>query len=225
MFYSNSLYSNGNSDSEQKAKLLLADTDTKLDMIDLRFHRDTSAKIVDQQNVIIFLILAVTLVIGLAFVLNAQNSKRYITANVNLAYSTIEEIENEIVMNDCQPALITKGLNPNLISQLNQLIHTDKVHRDPNLSLVKMAQKLNTNRTYLSRIFNNHYSVSFNDYINELRIKEVCRLLVTSNDKNFTIDHILAYSGFSSKSPFYSAFKKFTGVTPEVYKKMNRLEN
>jgi YesN/AraC family two-component response regulator len=137
----------------------------------------------------------------------------------------MEVVENEVRLNHILIPTEPKHLNDDLLSQLNHLVHAEKVYLDPNLSLVNLAQKLDTNRTHLSQVFNEHHKVSFNDYINELRVKETCRLLMAITDKNVTIDRILSNSGFSSRTPFYNSFKKFTGVTPEEFKRMNPSQN
>ncbi|MEI6143861.1 MAG: helix-turn-helix domain-containing protein, partial [Mariniphaga sp.] len=223
--YSDSLRNREPSAKFLNDKAYLAAANTKLAIKDLRYRQVISLKTIGQQKLMIYLMLLIGLVVLLAVVSIVIFRKRLKMANLNLARRTLEVVAKEVLLDDFPLLPEPKDENDDLILQLDRLIRTEKVHLDPKLSLVNLAQKLNTNRTHLSQIINEHYNVCFHDYINELRVKEICRLLLETNDKNITIDHILTNSGFSSKSPFYSAFKKFTGVTPEVFKRMNPFQN
>ena len=72
---------------------------------------------------------------------------------------------------------------------------------------------------YLSRIINERFGASFNDFVNEYRIKEAKSALRDPGQAERTILDIMYGSGFYSKSTFNTAFKKFTGVTPSKYRK------
>ena len=167
-----------------------------------------------------YLLLLIFFLVFLGGIFVLAYTKKLARANHILAHRTMEVVAKDAILDEFPLLPEPKDTNDDLISQLDKLIRAEKVYLDPNLSLVNLSQKLNTNRTHLSHIINERYNVGFNDYINELRVKEICRLLLVTNDKNITIDHILTNSGFSSKSPFYSAFRKFTGVIPDVYKRM-----
>ena len=223
--YSDSLRNRETSAKFLNDKAYLAGANTKLAIKDLRYRQVISSKIIGHQKKMIYLMLLIGLVVLLSVVSVWLLRMRLKRANLILARRTLEVVAKEAILDDFPLLPGPKDANDDLISQLDKLIRSEKVHLDPNLSLVKLAQKLNTNRTQLSQIINEHHKVGFNDYINELRVKEICRLLLVTNDKNITIDQILSNSGFSSKSPFYSTFKKFTGVTPEVFKRMNPSQN
>lgn len=85
------------------------------------------------------------------------------------------------------------------------------------LTLVSLAKYLNTNPQQLSQVINEKESVNFNDFINKHRILYSKNLLLSRDYKKFTISAISEISGFQSKSTFYTAFKKFTGVTPKEF--------
>ena len=98
-----------------------------------------------------------------------------------------------------------------------------KAFLESNLTLNVIAEKLETNRSYISRIINTVYGMNFNDYINKLRINEACTIICNNTNPNFTIDHLFSEVGFTGKSTFYAAFKKYSGVTPAVFFKMNNM--
>ncbi len=105
--------------------------------------------------------------------------------------------------------------------QLRELMQKEKTYLQKDISLHHLATQLNTNRTYLSTHINHFHQKSFSDYINKLRIDEACRLLMYSNPQNFTIDGIADMCGFNSKSAFYGAFKKETGMSPSTFQKIH----
>ena len=186
--------------------------------------------VICQQKIMIYLMLLIGLIILLAVLFVSINRKRLKRANLNLASRTMEVMANENLINVIPSSSAPKPVTDNLVVQLDQLLQSKKVYLDPELTLAVLAEKLNTNTTFLSRIFNEQHNIGFNDYTNELRVKELrvketCRLLIATNDKNTTIDHILSKLGFSSRSAFFNAFKKFTGVTPDVFKRMNPYQN
>lgn len=96
-----------------------------------------------------------------------------------------------------------------------------KIYRDPNLGLDSMAKKLNISGNYLSQLVNKLSGYNFTDYVNRYRIKDAKFKLRNPNFINYTIIAIALESGFNSKSTFYSAFKKLTGISPKEYRKIS----
>jgi AraC-like DNA-binding protein len=109
------------------------------------------------------------------------------------------------------------GLYDQLALQLEVMMVNEKPFLNKTLTLNDLAAMLHTNQTYLSNLFNQNYKINFHDYINQRRIQEACRLISMAENKNISIDHLSDYSGFNSKSTFYTAFKKFTGLSPVVF--------
>ncbi len=70
--------------------------------------------------------------------------------------------------------------------------------------------------SYFSRTFKRIMNKTFTTFINELRIDNARRLLLTTN---MSITEIAQESGFSTASHFISGFKRKTGHTPLEYRK------
>ena len=90
-----------------------------------------------------------------------------------------------------------------------------------NLTLVKLAEDLDTNRDYLSKFINEEKGKNFSQYLNELRINYI--LLELKNDKKlrkYTISAIASEVGFSNSETFSNAFKRTTGTLPSFYIKL-----
>lgn len=98
------------------------------------------------------------------------------------------------------------------------LLDTEKIYKNPDISLSSIALQLDISATYLSQLINKISGVNFSDFINEYRVKESQRLLTHPNYTGYAILSIGLESGFNSKSTFYAAFKKHTGVTPSIYR-------
>ena len=205
--------------------LIIIDTNHELAIKSLKYRQSMVSKLAIQKKTTNFLMLVIGLIVALLTLFMIQHKKRMNYANMSLVRRTMEIINDESVINEFYPAPFQNKDNVDLVCKLDRLIRSEKSYRDPGLTLAILAGKLGTDTSYLSEVFNERYKNGFNDYINDLRVKEACRLLMATNDKNTTIDHILSNSGFSSRTPFYNAFKKFTGVTPEVFKRMIQSQN
>lgn len=102
--------------------------------------------------------------------------------------------------------------------RLETLMRKKKIYRDPYMSLVSTAEILGISACYLSSMINHLLKKSFIDFVNEYRIADVKRNLHSEEFAHYTVVSVGLEAGFNSKSAFYSAFKKHTGLTPLEYK-------
>jgi PAS domain S-box-containing protein len=107
-----------------------------------------------------------------------------------------------------------------LKQHLREVIIKEELFKIPGLTLSDLSEKLETNKTYLSQAINSEYG-NFSEYLNRLRIVEACRLIQNGLDPKFSIDHLYSEVGFSARTTFYAAFKKFTGVSPSQFHQIN----
>jgi AraC-like DNA-binding protein len=101
--------------------------------------------------------------------------------------------------------------------KLEELMQFKKLYKNPCLSLSSVAEALGISACYLSSMVNSLLNKSFIDFVNEYRIADVKRNLNSEAFSHYTIVSVGLEAGFNSKSAFYSAFKKNTGVTPSQY--------
>ena len=85
------------------------------------------------------------------------------------------------------------------------------------LTIKKLADMLQTNRTYLSEYIKTTYGASFRDWITGLRINYAKRLL--AQYPRLTVADISERSGFLSPSHFIRLFKENSGCTPAKWRK------
>jgi len=110
-------------------------------------------------------------------------------------------------------------LSEGLLDELKQLMITDKLYLDSKLSLPRLADELKVSVNYLSQVINEQLNQNFFDFVNSYRIEEAKARLADEKSKNDNILTIATDAGFNSKSAFYSAFKKHTGMTPGEFRK------
>ena len=119
----------------------------------------------------------------------------------------------------------TSSLGPEmaevLASKLLALMEREKLFLNPELTLRDLSQRLKVHYNHLSRIINERFGLSYNDFVNRYRIEEAKRLLADPAEKERSILDITLSSGFYSKSVFNTAFKKFAGQTPSEYRERN----
>lgn len=92
---------------------------------------------------------------------------------------------------------------------------------DCNFSLGTLAELVGSNSKYVSQVINDTFHKSFNDYINPYRIHLACkRFTDTKNYGNLTMKAIGESVGFKSYTSFVNIFRKVTGISPSLYRKM-----
>lgn len=96
-------------------------------------------------------------------------------------------------------------------------IKTKELYLNPNLTLDDTAKVLQIPKHQLSQYLNETLGLSFNQFVNEYRIKKAKELLKTKT--NYSIEGIGQESGFNSKSTFFTIFKKTTGKTQLEFQK------
>jgi putative ABC transport system permease protein len=103
--------------------------------------------------------------------------------------------------------------------RLKALVAENRFYEDAELTLSALATKLGISTHDLSRIINLGLDQNFNDFINELRVREVVRKMQDPKYDQITLMGIAYDCGFNSKTTFNRVFKEMTGKTPLEYKK------
>lgn len=115
-----------------------------------------------------------------------------------------------------------KGKIPNqrdVFEQIHAHVIAKKSYLNPVLGMELLSSELNMGTSTLSKHINENFEGNFSEYINQFRVEEAKRVLIDPAYENYTIVAIGLECGFNSKSTFYTAFKKYTGVTPSAFRK------
>ncbi|PKL37589.1 MAG: hypothetical protein CVV44_14675 [Spirochaetae bacterium HGW-Spirochaetae-1] len=112
----------------------------------------------------------------------------------------------------------TKGLDRiSLRNRLNELMESENIYCDEDLSLARLASLLDLSPHQLSEFLNRELGESFSTYLNRHRIEEAKRML--RQDPARSILSIAMAVGFNSKSVFYRAFTRHTNMSPQKFRK------
>lgn len=104
-----------------------------------------------------------------------------------------------------------------LYDRMGDVMIKERLYTQKNLTIEDVAAKLGTNRSYLSKAVNTYAGVSFNAYLNSLRIRESIRIL-SEPENDVPIKQIADEVGYSNITSFYNNFARETGVPPSKYR-------
>lgn len=107
-------------------------------------------------------------------------------------------------------------LREQLESKLEQVVVADKLFLNRDITLISVSDRLGVFKDELSDFIDYKYGVSFQNYINMLRIRYAEQYILQHDD--VTQKEIALACGFSGASSFNSAFSKQNGVTPKIWK-------
>lgn len=99
------------------------------------------------------------------------------------------------------------------------LNNNKEFQRNPDAKAKILATNIDVKYSEFSYVLKTYFGLTFNNYINSLRIEEAKELIKNNDKTNYTIDTIGILVGFNTKNSFYLAFKKFTDTTPSKYNK------
>jgi len=102
-----------------------------------------------------------------------------------------------------------------LTSRFQHLMMDEQLFLQPKLTLDDVADRLCSNKTYVSRMVNNAYNLGFPELINTLRVDYAEQYILSHREAKQ--DQIAENCGFLSASSFNTIFKKVTGMTPKVW--------
>ena len=125
----------------------------------------------------------------------------------------IEHIISEIVIAMIRKSTVTQISAAPLPVQ--QAIAYLNEHFLEKITLDELACRLSFSPNYLGHLFKTQIGCTFNDYLNTLRLKYACSLLLSSA---ISVKEIAYISGYSSVEYFMYAFKKKMHMTPGEYR-------
>ena len=102
-------------------------------------------------------------------------------------------------------------------SHLKELLASEKLYKNPDISLSLLASRMSLLDRDVSYIINKHSNSNFSKFINGYRIEEAQRLM--DQDPSKKLISIAFESGFNNLSTFNQVFKSITGQTPSEFKK------
>ncbi|MCK5400660.1 MAG: helix-turn-helix transcriptional regulator [Flavobacteriaceae bacterium] len=115
----------------------------------------------------------------------------------------------------------TSNLTPSYSLELKaimlKLLNDDKIHRENDINLQKLSEKLGTSRHNTSQVINEHFKLNFFELINKYRIIDAVEILNKNPHNNLNIIEVAYKVGFNNKVTFNKSFKKHLSQTPSEY--------
>lgn len=102
-----------------------------------------------------------------------------------------------------------------IAGKIEHKVMEEKSYLNPDIDASTLATDLGISVHYLSQAFSQEMQTTFYSYINDARIEAAKVALKTSQQ---TVLDIAFSVGFNTRSSFYNAFKKNTGMTPSKFK-------
>lgn len=162
----------------------------------------------------------VALILVLAVVMrNRAQNKMY--QQLIIKYNAYKEREERLLQRlseegekrtDTENTKIRQLFDRMCVKMLDERLYTQK-----SLTVEDMAAMLGTNRSYLSKAVNTYAGVSFNAYLNSLRIKESIKIL-SDPENDMPIKQVADEVGYSNMTSFYNNFVKETGIPPSKFR-------
>ena len=115
--------------------------------------------------------------------------------------------------------VLNDHISEELLEKILTIMEDRTIICNTEFSLEKLAELVQSNRTYVSQVINVALKKNFCSFLNGYRIREAQRLISETDVAKYTIDSIAIRIGFKAQSTFYEAFKEITGVSPTFYLK------
>ncbi|MBR4771173.1 MAG: helix-turn-helix transcriptional regulator [Bacteroidales bacterium] len=114
-----------------------------------------------------------------------------------------------------KPAATGNRENDMLLNKFQRIVVNQEMFLQPRLTITEVADRLGSNKTYISKLVNSTYHMPFPDLINSLRVDFAQRYII--NHREATQADVARASGFTSASALNNIFKKVTGMTPKIW--------
>lgn len=105
--------------------------------------------------------------------------------------------------------------NKTIDDLVNLMIDYVREHYASKFTMEDLVEKLHYSESTLNQRFRKAMDMTFNNFLNQYRIQKAMDLMAAGYDAH----EVYADVGFSEYKYFRIVFKKFTGISPSVYKK------
>ena len=133
--------------------------------------------------------------------------------------ATVDNDNNTDIMRETAETTPTE-VNADRIRQIStrieEVMRREKPFLKPDLRVSDLARLLHTNRDYISKAIRLDKGMSFNEYVNRLRIEHAITLM--KNNPQIPVLDLSVKSGYTSQASFFRNFKQFTGTSPKQFK-------
>lgn len=165
--------------------------------------------------ILLTILVSIVVIIRKNRVLNNRNKSLYDK------YSELLEKETKKKISQSSPVSLNDSRREELAKKIEEVMSDAEVVVSPDFSLKQLSAMVDSNTTYVSKVINEEYGVSFSTLLGNTRVKVACRRI--NEDKMYlqlTIEAIARSVGFKSRTAFINTFKREVGITPSQFIKL-----
>lgn len=195
---------------------------------DIKNEQQKAQELMQKQrrNRYVIIVMVIFLLLSLLFILLVWRTNRKLKENARSLYEKYQQLlAAEKLQKESKTAKTSiKGDQRETIeSRIRHLLEDPEVFCSMDFSSKELARLADSNTTYVSKIINETYGISFSTLIGNLRVKEACRRINESDCYDaLTIEGIANNMGFKSRTSFINAFKREVGISPSEYIRIAR---
>lgn len=142
------------------------------------------------------------------------NYRKFIDVHLYNSYALLQDLFVDDVDSIVNNLDLKNDKRDWMIERAEDYIHD---YYKSNIKVSEVANVINISPNYLSSLFKQKTGKNFNEYVNHLRIEEAKILLV---ETPFKVNEISEQVGFHEYKYFVEVFKKFSDMTPTIYRKL-----
>lgn len=137
-------------------------------------------------------------------------ASKYSTMDVKDIFDSMKTAYFQICHEACNKK---KSHNSQLLDRLVEYIQSNYFSSE--VSACKIAAEFNISESYFSQFFKEQMGETFSEYLEKMRIKRACDLLI---GKDISVEDTAKLVGYNSAYTFRRAFKRVMGVLPTEYR-------
>lgn len=167
------------------------------------------------------LIAALVVMAGvLALVYRNYRKERALNRRIVSQYMEQDNLEEKLSetrgKKSCEPSDSTDQA---IFDSMSSLMETERIYLDKGLTRDSLAERLGTNRTYITKIVKGNTGLTLPQWINRYRVKHARLILSDPAKGGMSVKDIADASGFSNVSTFNVVFKESVGMSPTAYRR------
>jgi tetratricopeptide (TPR) repeat protein len=193
----------------------------------LRKDNQIKEMVIGRKNTILYVFIGLTILVVIFLIIITRlfrvKSRAYrnlVSQNLKLlgfekqSEQEILAIPEPVAESTADPGRAYQGLG----LKLQKFLIEEKPYLWADVSMDEFCRKLNTNRSYLSKVIHDQYQTNFHDLLCEYRIRVARDMLADKSQGHISVEGIGELAGFKSNSNFHKKFKSMVGLTPNQYR-------
>jgi len=177
-----------------------------------------------QSKIILSVSLFIILLLGIIYFIsqrrNREKARELIRKIESLSLQTTTSFEPlEVIEMPKAKPILADELAQTILGKLKKL-EDKEFYLKKDITLSKLAKKLETNSSYLSAVINNYKNKNFASYLNELRINYIAKEILKSDSyelQKYSVDAFADMAGYSNVKSFSDAFQKELDIKPSLF--------